>query len=673
MTDDFDVSLRRRLEGLAAAVPAGEQGAMTSVAGARVRPGGTGQRLAHAGLGPVVAILAIGALVAGTLGIGPFAPGASDGPSAGPSTPSGPVSATTRSGDFELTLRSAKARYSLNERIDVEASLTYAGEELGGVQIAHAMGADDGPMGFGIEEPVLGELRLTPTTQDACARTMLEHGEPLTTEFEKSGGFSGDDPRAAEYRAFFEDPELRLPEGTWHVYAVASFSIGDCSPDTIDLRVDLAIEVTHEIATPGPNPTGAVDPDRPVASTVIVGDVQLTIEAAKGHFRTNEPIDVRASLLYRGEAESLSIAYGALGPVGFTIPGVILEPSPPEVCEELVLERDVPLIQRMSTVGGTPEMFRLPHGIHEITAEASFMVGGCQAGVTELMTQVLIAVAEDENDVPIRTVHHQGGACALRNNSGSIVAHAETGLGVRYADGQVRGAVWPFGYSARRDSDGVPVLIDAGGQPVARESDPISFGGGVIGGDGPIYPCDVDGPLPRATPTPSPSPRPEDVQVATSENATFRLELRSTRSLYTGEPISVTASYVYIGPEPSIVVSHFEPEVGFAVEQLGVESTVGWIKLVDSACSELRLQRGVPRDVQLVGSNLMSLRAASLPEGLSLRPEPIARDAISLLPPGDWEITATLTYAMGSCAERGRARGLTASIEIAVGSPAPSS
>jgi hypothetical protein len=165
---------------------------------------------------------------------------------------------------------------------------------------------------------------------------------------------------------------------------------------------------------------------------------------------------------------------------------------------------------------------------------------------------------------------------------------------------------------------------------------------------------------------PTPTPRPEDGQVATSENETFKLELRSTRSVYTGELISITASYTYLGPQTSIVVSHFAPEVGFGIEQQGVESTVGWIKLYDSACTELRLERGVPRAVELVESNLMLLRGASLPNALRLS-EPLPRDIGGLLPAGTWQVTASLANAIGPCTDRGRDRGLSTSIEIVIG------
>jgi len=49
-------------------------------------------------------------------------------------------------------------------------------------------------------------------------------------------------------------------------------------------------------------------------------------------------------------------------------------------------------------------------------------------------------------------------------------------LGFKSGD-SVRVAVWPYGYAARREEDGVVVLIDPSGQVVAREGDTIVAAG----------------------------------------------------------------------------------------------------------------------------------------------------------------------------------------------------
>lgn len=244
MTDQLDTELRDRLAGLAAAAPVDAPGT-TSVLRPRIRSGSAGGRFAFGGLIPVLAVLVIGTVIAGLANLGPFAPEST----ATADPPNGPVVATTSDGLFELTIRSTKARYVADEPIEIEASLTYRGSDP--IQIAHGQGARGTALGFGIDEPVLGDLRLTPGVLESCERSTLEPGAPLNVAFEKSGGFSGEDPRAAEYRAYFEDPVLRLPVGTWHVFAVADFFIEECSAeaDLTELRVDIEIEVL-----PGPLP-----------------------------------------------------------------------------------------------------------------------------------------------------------------------------------------------------------------------------------------------------------------------------------------------------------------------------------------------------------------------------------------------------------------------------------
>lgn len=77
--------------------------------------------------------------------------------------------------------------------------------------------------------------------------------------------------------------------------------------------------------------------------------------------------------------------------------------------------------------------------------------------------------------------------CNLALIGGVLVQEAESGLGLRGRDGNVRGVVWPFGYSAGREFLSV-VLIDRAGQIVAREGDRVEMTGGYGNGDI-AYPC----------------------------------------------------------------------------------------------------------------------------------------------------------------------------------------
>src|SRR5215213_7416105 len=113
--DRDDLELASRLERLVAAVPLHPSGVVERVPPTVVRGAGDARRLASGGLVPILAFLVVGTLAAGVARIGPF--GASGTPE------NGPVTSTTTSRDFELTIRSERARYRADERIELLATL----------------------------------------------------------------------------------------------------------------------------------------------------------------------------------------------------------------------------------------------------------------------------------------------------------------------------------------------------------------------------------------------------------------------------------------------------------------------------------------------------------------------------------------------------------------------
>jgi hypothetical protein len=231
MTDRFDLELRNRLDGLAAAVPVETPGSLGKATTAGVRAGSASRLLAPAALVSLVAVVLVG-IAAGLARVGPFGPaasGANQSVGATPtktSTPSenlGQV-ATDHDGDFELRLASDKSSYAPDEPIDVVASLVYRGQELS-IDVVYQ--APD-PFAFGIRERIYGAIELQPLSRLMCApkHATLTRDAPLTQPFQKSGGFPGNDPRADSFTAFMRDPVLRLPSGTWHIYAVGGVGPG---------------------------------------------------------------------------------------------------------------------------------------------------------------------------------------------------------------------------------------------------------------------------------------------------------------------------------------------------------------------------------------------------------------------------------------------------------------
>lgn len=100
---------------------------------------------------------------------------------------------------------------------------------------------------------------------------------------------------------------------------------------------------------------------------------------------------------------------------------------------------------------------------------------------------VIIAVAGCA-DAPIGPVAINTSAprtvCAAARVGGILVYDTTYGLGFKSGD-VVHVAVWPNGYSARREQDGVVVLIDPSGRVVARERDTIAASG--ANGDTAVY------------------------------------------------------------------------------------------------------------------------------------------------------------------------------------------
>ena len=503
---ELDADLSARLSRLAAAVPVAS-GQLDVVHRDAVR---ARQQVRMAWLTPLV-VLVVGVVAASTLQIGPFAPGATP-------QPSGPATATTRDGDFMLSIEATKGTYLEGEPIDISASLAYDGGES--TVISHGSAAGGSPIGFGIDEPIFGAARLGPLWETGCTSTTLAGDSPLTVPFEKTADTS--QPGFGELDIFMLDPQLHLNPGTWHLYANARFRLGDCltpsdSSAAIELRVQLEITVVPrpgETPLPSdgspPGPTIAPSAQSPASpmetaatgdrwqSETREGDYELSIAAAKPTFSSDEPLEVTASLTYWGAEERISIFGSWWGPITFLMqraPGITLYPVGPSVCNEIELVRGVPYFQSLVHLSGDPHPFAVPHGLHEIGAFAAFSTGRCDAGTAELRSSIVVAVSEGDDDIPIWTDPTPEDVCLLMFGGGRLTADADSGLGVVDATGTFRVVIWPADYSARREPDGA-VLLAPDGKIVARVGDRVLFDA-IMHVEGPVHPC---GPVSTAAP-----------------------------------------------------------------------------------------------------------------------------------------------------------------------------
>jgi hypothetical protein len=156
-----------------------------------------------------------------------------------PSALEAPARAETVDGRFGLAFELPRTTWSSREAVEGQAALILLGN--GRTEIGASGG---GPIAFSIIE-VGGTRIMGAASNDDCATHVLSAAEPITSRITKSGGWSEDDPNAAFYEAFFADPALHLPPGTWDVTAVATFIEGrGCAGASHDLSATVRITVT---------------------------------------------------------------------------------------------------------------------------------------------------------------------------------------------------------------------------------------------------------------------------------------------------------------------------------------------------------------------------------------------------------------------------------------------
>ena len=92
-------------------------------------------------------------------------------------------------------------------------------------------------------------------------------------------------------------------------------------------------------------------------------------------------------------------------------------------------------------------------------------------------TVVALVLAACGTPVGLRTAPAKVQACEDALIAGELVPSAASGLAVQGADG-VTEVLWPFGYSATRETTGL-VLRDETGRILVREHERIQMGGGL--------------------------------------------------------------------------------------------------------------------------------------------------------------------------------------------------
>jgi hypothetical protein len=149
-------------------------------------------------------------------------------------------SASDGNGDFALKLAAGQTDYPANEPIaDIQATLAYAGAQnsidvTGGAQLIESWQLEqlDGPFDQLGAEPA------------PCREYTIQRAQPVAANFAKSGAYSHRDPLAPYWTAYFADPDLRLPPGTWRISVGSAFSLDGCGGHWMNLHASIVI-ATH--------------------------------------------------------------------------------------------------------------------------------------------------------------------------------------------------------------------------------------------------------------------------------------------------------------------------------------------------------------------------------------------------------------------------------------------
>ena len=152
--------------------------------------------------------------------------------------------------------------------------------------------------------------------------------------------------------------------------------------------------------------------------------------------------------------------------------------------------------------------------------------------------------------------------------------------------------------------------------------------------------------------------------VASTDDGMFRLTLTTPHSFYEpSDAIEPVTTLTYLGPDPSTGISHGDPAISFAIEEVGGSRAMGG--LVNDICQSTPLKKDEP------------IRTPFEKGGTTDRGFDASwyQDPVLRLPVGSWRIRATLDAFIGSCG--GERHKLTVENVIRVGdgpaaSPPPS-
>jgi hypothetical protein len=288
----------------------------------------TGRRSGLASIGAMTAALAI---VVVALALRPTTPGIGT---------TGPVTATAEDGMFRLDLTTPRDTYQPGYAIAPVARVTYLGPDA-----AIAVNHSHSQLGFQIEE-VGGTRRMEGGSRLSCETTNLVKGQPLDVPFGKSGSPTND-PGSGFDQAWYEDPTLTLPIGTWRITVNMDFAVGECG-------IGHVLQVSNNIEVVAATSVG------PVVDVAQDSAFRLELTTPRRTYRSTEAIEPVATVTFLGPVAETSIHHGG-SIVGFDIEEVdgprTLYGGMTAVCATSTIRADAPLTFRYSKSGSIGGVF----------------------------------------------------------------------------------------------------------------------------------------------------------------------------------------------------------------------------------------------------------------------------------------------------------------------------
>ena len=156
-----------------------------------------------------------------------------------PSRPAG-LTDSARDASFGLEIATSADRYQAGDAIPITTTIAYLGPD----ERTTARSAYQSLVYFGLEQ-LDGPLDMPGGfNRLMCYSADLVRGQPVDVAYGKSGAWTGEDPNAAFWQAFFADKQLRLPAGTWRVTATLATMTPDCRGplDSVDASVTFRVD-----------------------------------------------------------------------------------------------------------------------------------------------------------------------------------------------------------------------------------------------------------------------------------------------------------------------------------------------------------------------------------------------------------------------------------------------